>query len=553
MAAEEGKRFAGRFELKEAIGSGAMGKVYRAWDTNLERDVAIKVLSTEDAGQLEVAAKRFEQEAKVTAQLNHPNILKVFSRGFDEGHRPFIEMELVHGGSLHEFLNTRAPLLPSWTEIQDILKQLCAAVAHIHARGYVHRDLKPANLLLGHVGDYLELKVIDFGICVGMGTPQQARLTAVGMFTGTVPYIAPEVYLDDGRYLRGLTEQLDIYAVGVILYEMITGGLPFTYIAGYDNVYMTAVAQNEIPRPSSTGTREDVGPAVDKLMTKLLSKDPRERPTSIAEIPDLLGEALQSDRAQASARDAHSSSPLLGHGAILPPPTITAPTSGTWPSPSGTRIPLRSLFAVSASFLLVGFWSTYFYFKASAAETSPQVAHGSTPAGVVPEPGGPRLFHEDLVVATPTVAATATQAQAAPTAPAAMDTEAAPKVAQERRPLARSRRGLRAPSPAVTSAPVEPPPAPAELPRKPSLPSRVMTIVQISGPEAGGEGLELIKLDGAVVVDRDGKRRFESPAFLRLEVGTKHILRYKRRGTVGDGKDWRFTVKLTSDAVRPPL
>jgi serine/threonine protein kinase len=191
-----------RYRLEAEIGRGGMGVVYRAHDTLLDRDIAVKVLSETalDSG----ARARLLHEARATAQLNHPNIVSVYDAGETEG-APFVVMELVEGGSLH---NHRPQ---SQDKIVAIARQISAALDHAHTNGIIHRDLKPENVLLARDGS---AKLSDLGLALTIAS----RLTDEGTMVGTAFYVAPEQALG-----QPLDARADLYALGVLLYELTTG------------------------------------------------------------------------------------------------------------------------------------------------------------------------------------------------------------------------------------------------------------------------------------------------------------------------------------------
>jgi eukaryotic-like serine/threonine-protein kinase len=201
-------RVAGRYELVRPLGHGAMATVDLARDVELDRPVALKRLA-ENLARDEDLQRRFLREARLAARLAHPNVVRVFDVGEDDG-RPFIAMEYVEGETLAELVAQRAPLAAA--EAARLGTQMCAGLAAAHAAGLVHRDVKPQNLLLSTDG---VLKLGDFGIAAGHdGT----RLTLAGTVLGTAGYLAPE-------QARGeeVTAAADIYAVGAVLYELLTG------------------------------------------------------------------------------------------------------------------------------------------------------------------------------------------------------------------------------------------------------------------------------------------------------------------------------------------
>lgn len=251
-----------RYRLGAELGRGGMGTVHRAHDTLLEREVAIKVLRKAGSGGGPHA--HLLREAQVIAKLNHPNIVQVHDAGELNG-APFIVMELVEGDSLHR----RRPT--ALLEILSIARQVCAALEHAHAHGIVHRDLKPENVLIADDGT---AKLTDLGLA-----RSGARTAAQGEVGGTVFYLAPELALgqaSDGR--------ADLYALGVMLYELTTGQLPFTG----DNP-MSVISQHlQAPAVPPSTYRPDLPPALEAIILKLLAKSPDDRFASAREA----GEAL---------------------------------------------------------------------------------------------------------------------------------------------------------------------------------------------------------------------------------------------------------------------
>ena len=198
-----------RYELRGRLGHGGMATVYSARDTKLDRDVAIKLLADNFAGDDEVR-RRFSREARLAAKLDHPNIVQVFDVGEDED-RPYIVMEQVEGGTLGDRLDGRRRSIPGNEAIQ-LLCQLCDGLGHAHAKKLVHRDIKPQNLLV-RTSDGC-LKITDFGIA--RAVEETTRLTQAGKVIGTERYMAPE-QLADGR----ITPAADVYACGVVADELL--------------------------------------------------------------------------------------------------------------------------------------------------------------------------------------------------------------------------------------------------------------------------------------------------------------------------------------------
>ena len=261
-------RVAKRYELVRPLGHGAMATVDLAHDVELDRPVALKRLA-ENLARDEDLRRRFVREARLAARLAHPNVVRVFDVGSDDG-RPFIAMEYVEGETLAELVARRGPL-PA-TEAATLGMQMCAGLAAAHAAGLVHRDVKPQNLLLGADG---VLKLGDFGIAAG---DEGTRLTLAGTVLGTAGYLAPE-------QARGeqVTAAADIYAVGAVLYELLTGEPSQT--AGS----LSELGSEDGFRPPDLAARAPGAPAaLVAAVTACLSIRPEDRPASAAALARLL-------------------------------------------------------------------------------------------------------------------------------------------------------------------------------------------------------------------------------------------------------------------------
>ena len=249
----------GRYRLDRELGRGGIGEVWAAFDTVLERSVAVKVLS--EAGLSSEGRARLLAEARASARLNHPNIAAVYDAGEADG-RGYIVMELVIGQSLHEL----APR--DLATILSIAQQVCLALGHAHRHGIVHRDLKPENILITGEGS---VKLVDFGLARSIAS----RLSVAGELVGTVYYLAPEQAT--GQAVDG---RADLYALGVILYEQTTGQLPFR---GEDP--LAVVSQHLYAPVVPPRTRvPNLLPALDTLIVRLLSKSPDDRPATAEEV-----------------------------------------------------------------------------------------------------------------------------------------------------------------------------------------------------------------------------------------------------------------------------
>ncbi|HSH00299.1 MAG TPA: serine/threonine-protein kinase, partial [candidate division Zixibacteria bacterium] len=258
----------GRYTLEAEIGRGAMGVVYRAWDTALDRQVAIKQLSqtlTED----EQYAARFRREAKALARLTHPHVVQVYDL-IEDSSRLWMALEFVDGGDLAGLLKREGPL--SAERAVSLISAVAAGLAFAHNQGIIHRDLKPSNILL--TGD-LTPKVSDFGIAK---LAQSSELTQAGAVLGSPRYMSPEQCGGEMVDTRS-----DIYSLGISLYELLSGAPPFTGSASH----VLARHLTEIPT-SVTTIRQEVPERLEQIISRMLAKDPTERPESMASLIELL-------------------------------------------------------------------------------------------------------------------------------------------------------------------------------------------------------------------------------------------------------------------------
>jgi len=255
--------FNDRYALQEEIGHGGMGRVVRAHDLLLNRDVAIKFLSKSELGT--EGRTRLLHEAKAIAQLNHPNIVTVHDAGqFDN--IPYIIMEYVEGTNLHD------NPVREFSELLPITQQICRALDHAHQNGIIHRDLKPENVLVSQDGT---VKLMDFGLARSLAS----RYTAEGSLVGTVFYLAPELAL--GKEFDG---RADLYALGVMLYELTTGELPFM-----DTDPLAVISQHvHAPVVPPRARNEKIPPLLEDLILRLLNKGPEDRPASAGDVLELL-------------------------------------------------------------------------------------------------------------------------------------------------------------------------------------------------------------------------------------------------------------------------
>jgi serine/threonine-protein kinase len=327
------------YELEGEIGRGGMAVVYRARDLRLDRRVAIKVLPPELTHDPAVRT-RFAREAHTSAQLSHPNIVPIYDVGEGEG-IAWLVMALVDGGSLSSLL-ARAPR-PPIDDVRKLLAEVCDALAYAHARGVIHRDIKPDNILLGH--DSGRAWVTDFGIA--RAVEANARLTQTGIAVGTPTYMSPEQAIGE----RAVDGRSDIYSLGVVAYQMLTGRVPFT--AGNSMALLLKhVTERARPigdlRPETPGSLcaaieralmkspEDRWPTADALREAILSEDTpgavwRAEPRDMGRVTSPRPDAVRRDRsARESPRwSARAVSPRRGTPALPPVAAPAAHPPGT--------------------------------------------------------------------------------------------------------------------------------------------------------------------------------------------------------------------------------
>jgi serine/threonine-protein kinase len=273
----------GPFEIEKQLGSGAMGAVYRAKYRKTGKRVAIKVMLAGMGGN-ETALARFEREWEVLKQLKHRNIVQFYIAHQFQG-APYYAMEYIEGEPLDQVLRRRGRL--TWEEMVDIGKQICAALQHAHDQGIVHRDLKPSNLMMTPDGT---LKLTDFGIAKDLDVTQ---LTAANCTVGTAAYMSPE----QCRGERNLSHKSDLYSLGIVLYELLTGQKPFKCETTMD--MFLAHVQGTFERPSRVVL--DIPVWLDTLVCQLLEKDPAQRPFDAAMVAQALDKVAEKVTAQRSA------------------------------------------------------------------------------------------------------------------------------------------------------------------------------------------------------------------------------------------------------------
>lgn len=284
MFPEAGQKL-GPYEILGELGGGGMARVYRAWDGRLHREVAIKVI--DDRFAMPGIGERFLREARAASGLNHPNICTIFDIGEQDG-APYLVMELLEGETLRERIN-REPV-----SVEDILRhgaEISDALTAAHARGIVHRDVKPANIfLVKKPNGTAQSKVLDFGLAKIEQYASEERdfashLTSMGATVGTVSYMSPE-------QARGekLDARSDLFSLGIVLYEMATGQLPFQ---GNTSALVFVQLLGQMAPEPVRKLNGQIPPELDKLIMKLLAKNPRARFQSATELCDELHEQAE--------------------------------------------------------------------------------------------------------------------------------------------------------------------------------------------------------------------------------------------------------------------
>lgn len=506
-----GRTIAGKFLVEAPIGAGAMGAVFRARQIALEKTVAIKVLHGEHAGDASFVA-RFQREAKAASRLNHPNSMQVIDFGAEPDGLLYIAMEYLDGRSLHRVLRDEGPL--DSARIVDILMQTLAALAVAHDMGVVHRDLKPDNIVIlsrtdddGRPKDIV--KVCDFGIAKisdsrayrdGPQRTSDAPLTAAGLMVGTPEYMSPE----QGSGIK-LDARSDLYSVGVILFEMLTGRVPFET----ENAIGTILKHiNELPpRPSEIAPNVD--PRLEVVCLRALRKHREERFADAREMRAELRAALQAPVAGElagqlpgrvrvmTAQGASMDAPTVGFAmpaALEPPPKATL--VGTASTVPRARKPARAIVVGASAALAVGAGALLFVVRghrpAAAVAPAPQSAGLPAPVPVAPpveiaprapvESAAPAGGKPSPATVGPTRAETRTTAvaQDPKKAPARMGAAALAATAPQA-----------APSPGPTVPPVNAPPVvppvtasaqPSEAPPPAAAPAPASTVAEAADP-----------------------------------------------------------------------
>jgi eukaryotic-like serine/threonine-protein kinase len=367
-----------RYELEELVGSGGMSSVYRAHDRVLDRKVALKLLHQRLIDEEEYV-ERFRREARMVAGLLHQNIVTVIDRGEDGGN-PFIVFEFVDGENLKQLVDREGPL-PAEQAV-ELAMQVARGLAFAHANGYVHRDVKPQNVLLNGDG---EAKVTDFGIARSLDVKH--GVTQTGTVLGTSDYIAPEQAQG-----QQVDEHTDVYSLGIVLYELLTGELPFTG----DNFVAVAMKHiNEDP-PRVSSIRPEVPPRLDAAVARALAKNTSDRFPTMADFGRELEACLEELRSPGAA-------PTM---VIAPPRGRRSAPAATQPRRRRSKPPTAAILiaiglAVAVAALAVAL------VRENGSSNGPSTASGgSTPIGLTgvgaydPPPGNGQEHNADAPKAT---------------------------------------------------------------------------------------------------------------------------------------------------------
>jgi len=445
-----GTVFDGKYVIDALIGVGGMGKVYRGRNLRTEHSIAIKTLMPELVHD-DSLVRRFEVEAKAASNLSHPNTIRVYDHG-NEGKLLWMVMELLDGISLERALNIERAIEPR--RLIGLMRQVCASLAEAHGKGLVHRDLKPDNIFLNRAGGEADfVKVLDFGVAK-LKDPKfgSEKLTQAGMIFGTPRYMSPEQ-----ARAKELDERSDIYALGVIMFECLTGKAPFE---AADPIGVLVKHCNEpVPTFASVNPSLAIDPGFEEIVRRCLAKKPEQRP---ATVKDLRAELDALDARLASGRPAPSenatrhleagASPEDTHRDQSAPDTfdrlgINAPSGRMPANPSIAmhseshrathgKAPLATIVIGALGVLAAGIAALVFF----SAEEPAVVAPAAAPVAAVPTPAvAPPA---PLPPAAPALAGSgsgsgsgsgAAPEAAPPAAPVAEPTDAAPAAKAEER------------------------------------------------------------------------------------------------------------------------
>jgi serine/threonine protein kinase len=308
--------FQGRFSQLKTVGAGAMGKIYKAWDEAGSRHVALKVLEARDT------SKRFEREARVLSQLDHPNIVRYVGHGVTAEGQPWLAMEWLEGADLESRLK-KGPL--DYTDTLRVARAVAGGLAWAHEQGFIHRDLKPSNVFVVG-GDLRHVKIVDFGLA--RGDILEAPITKTGTLMGTIEYMPPEQVNDAKR----ADARADVYSLGAVLFHCITGRAP------HQGPTMVATMKKTLTEeaPPMSAFQPDVPVAFEALVASMLRKDRDQRPANGAAVFAALAGLEAGDRSDFASAPVDVDAPTVmsdRFASAAPPssrrPVNVSPKTGT--------------------------------------------------------------------------------------------------------------------------------------------------------------------------------------------------------------------------------
>lgn len=343
-----------RYQIEHELGAGGMGSVYRAVDHKLGRAVAIKLMGSRFVERADAHA-RFEREARVGAQLNHPHIIATYDYGVADG-VGYLVLQLLAGGDLRHWQADQPARRATVLDACAIVYQVADGLSAAHAAGVVHRDLKPENILF-EAREPLHVRIADFGMAfLRDGEGNDGRITRDGQFAGTPAYLAPEQVINEG-----IGPPADIYALGVVLFELLAGRPPFEATGA------SLLAQHVYAAPPKlTEFRDDVPGAISELVDRMLAKPPHYRPTAEVVRRRLVHWIGDYASREARARDATAASDRDDR--MISTTGSTTPTSPPWGGPTDDRRPVVIVHGALASDQLTALHAAGFTVASSASE-----------------------------------------------------------------------------------------------------------------------------------------------------------------------------------------
>lgn len=367
-----GHTISGRYQIESLLGQGGMSSVYKATDPNLRRTVAVKLIHPHLSSD-EQFVRRFEQEAAAVAQLRHPNIIQVFDFNHD-GDVYYMVLEFIPGETLQDQLTklTESGHQFELAQTTDIMATTCDAVAYAHDKGMIHRDLKPANVMLNPNGQPI---LMDFGVAKMLGTAQH---TATGAIIGTAKYMSPEQARGERPDAR-----TDIYSLGVMLFEMITGAAPF------DGESTVAILMKHVTEelPDINQIKADVPPGLAAVVKRALDKDRDERYQSAAEMAAALRAVNLDEKSVPVAVPIPHPDPdetilqTPGAHTSVVPPALPTPSPAPAPAPTGSvAVPMWAIGAVIVLLVLILAGGAYALFNRGESDSNEAEQHATETA-----------------------------------------------------------------------------------------------------------------------------------------------------------------------------